>query len=164
MSRHLSLPLLTLLLALPAAAQTSASATPARDALQSGAANPACAMSAVTGDACPSADASAVAVSSSAAKPVPSTPAIAHRQETVVPDPAAKKKGGSFLSKAGKGISDYFDSDMVKEGTAFGAAIGMLLLAWSPVGLIGGALIGAAVGAIICGGLISKIWHHFKKA
>lgn len=162
MPRIPALALLALLLALPAAAQVTASPTPVRDSLQAGAANPACSMGAVTGEACPTADAPAVTASTSAATPVATTPAIVHRPASEVPDPAATKKGPGFLSKAGKGISDYFDDDGVKEGTAFGAAIGMLLLAWSPVGLIGGALIGAAAGAIICGGLISKIWHHFK--
>ncbi|HXT02375.1 MAG TPA: hypothetical protein VN915_17005 [Elusimicrobiota bacterium] len=163
MPRNTALALIALVLAIPAAAQQAAS-TPVRDALQAGAANPACAMSAVTGDACASGDVSAVASSTAAAKTDPSAPAIAHRAETVVPDPAAKKKKGSFMGKAEKGIGDYFSDDMVKEGTAFGAAAGMLLLAWSPVGIIGGALIGAAVGAIICGGLISKLWHHFHKS
>jgi hypothetical protein len=161
MPRNPSLALLALVLALPAAAQQAAN-TPARDALQAGAANPACAMSAVTGEACPSTDVSAVSSSTAAAKPDISRPQVGHRAEAVVPDPAAKKKS-SFVGGAMKGIKNYFDDDMVKEGTAFGAAIGMLLLAWSPVGLIGGALIGAAVGAIICGGLISKIFHHFHK-
>ena len=164
MSRIPSLSLLALILALPAAAQVAAGPTPARDALQAGAANPECSMSGITGDACPTTDVSAVSSSTSAAKPDVTTSPMAHRADAVVPDPAAKQKGPGFLSKAGKGISDYFYDDNVKEGTAFGAAIGMLLLAWSPVGLLGGALIGAAVGAIICGGLISKIFHHFKKS
>jgi len=161
MARIPALSLLAVLLALPAAAQVTAGPTPARDALQAGAANPDCAMSGITGDACPAADVSAVSASTGAARPDVTSGAIAHRADPVVPDPVPKKKGGSFFGKATKGISDYFSDDMVKEGTAFGAAIGMLLLAWSPVGIVGGALIGAAVGAVICGGLISKIFHHF---
>jgi hypothetical protein len=151
--------LVALVLALPAAAQQAAS--PALDTLRSGAANPACSMTGVTGEGCTATDGSAVSASTSAVKPDPSQGAIAHREEAVVPSPAAKK--GSFVGGAVKGVKNYFSDDMVKEGTAFGAAIGMLLLAWSPVGIIGGALIGAAVGAIICGGLISKIFHHFHK-
>src|SRR3569832_1093194 len=118
MPRFASLSAFALVLALPAAAQMTAGPTPARDALQAGAANPDCAMSGITGDACPSTDVSAVASSTSAAKAVVTTPAAAHRAGADVPDPAAKQKGPGFLSKAGQGISDYFDDDGVKEGTA----------------------------------------------
>lgn len=163
MHRNLALPLLALILALPAAAQSAAN-TPARDALQSGAANPECGMNGVTGEACPTTDVSAVSSSTGAAKADPSQPAIAHRKDAVVPEPPAKKKGGSFFGKAENKIGNYFSDDKVKEGTAFGAAAGMLLLAAGPVGILGGAVIGAAVGAIICGGLIQKIWHHFHKS
>lgn len=162
MSRYLALPVLTLILALPAAAQTT-SPTPARDVLQAGAANPECTLSGITGDACPTTAVSAVSSSTGSAKSDASGAAIAHRKDADVPSPASKKKNDSFLGKAEHKIGKYFSDDGVKEGTAFGAAIGMLLLASTPVGIIGGALIGAAVGAIICGGLISKIWHHFHK-
>lgn len=156
MPRNL-LPLLALILALPAAAQEAAKA-PALDALRAGAANPDCAMGGVTGEACPSTDAAVVESSTAAARVEAAQPAIAHREETVVPSPSPiKAKVGSFVH----GVGDYFSSDGVREGVAFGAAIGMLLLAASPVGIVGGALIGAAVGAVICGGLIQKVWHHF---
>jgi len=160
MSRHLALPLLTLILALPAGAQMTASPTPARDLLTAGAANPECAMSGVTGEACPTTDVSAVSASTGAARPDVTTAPLAHHAAADVPPPEGNK-AGAFFKGAVKGISDYFDDDGVKQGTAFGAAIGMLLLASTPVGIIGGALIGAAVGAILCGGLIQKLWHHF---
>lgn len=153
------MPLLALALALPAAAQKTAT-TPALDALASGAAKPDCAMNGVTGEACTSTDAPSVASSTSTAKPGVTMSAITHREDSVVPSPSPiKKKAGSII----KGIKDYFGSDTVKAGMGFGAAIGMLLLAASPVGLISAAVIGAAVGAIICGGLIQKIFHHFLK-
>jgi hypothetical protein len=117
-------------------------------------------MSAVTGEACPTVDVSVVGASTPTVKTAPATPAATHRAGADVPSPAAKKKG-SFMGGAMKGIKKFFASDEAKEGTAFGAAIGMLLLSWSPVGIIGGALIGAAIGAVIGGGLIAKLFHKF---
>lgn len=147
---------------MPAAAQVAVSpetSRPALSALQAGAANPDCAMSGVTGDACPSSAVSVPAGSTTTTTGAATTPSITHRTGSDVPPPE-KKKGGSLL----KGVKKYFDSDMVKEGTAFGAMFGMLLFAGAgPLGLLGGAVLGAAIGAILCGGLIGKLFHHKSK-
>jgi hypothetical protein len=161
MNIHRLIPLLSLslaTLAAPAAAQTAASQdAPALSALKAGAANPDCSMSGVTGDACPGSGAAVPAGPATSAKGGATQPAIAHRSGADVPTPEKKKKKGSLL----KGVKDYFSDDMVKEGTAFGAGIGMLLFAGAgPLGIIGGGLLGAAVGAIICGGLFGKLFHH----
>ena len=157
MTRIRWIPFLSLAFALPAAAQQTS--RPALSALRSGAANPDCAMNAVTGEACPQ-DASAVQASTGAAMSYPTTPAIAHQDAPAVPSPSPIKK---TLGSWTKGVTDYFSPDEVKAGVGVGAAIGMLLLASTPVGIIGGALIGAALGAIVVGGLIGKIWHAVHK-
>jgi hypothetical protein len=68
-----------------------------------------------------------------------------------------KASGGGFFS----GIGSFFSSlpmNQMMAGAAFGGAIGMLFGFGSPVGVIGGALIGGLLGAIVGSGLIGKMF------
>ena len=151
---------LTLVFATAAAAAPcppASSSTPALDQLKGAAASGD--MAAVTGDGCtqtPAEDPSGKTkgtAASDTAKPKP--PAS-------VPDLTVKKpasSGDSIWSKIKKPF-EGLPINQTLAGAGFGALAGMILFMGTPVGLIGAALIGAFVGAVLFSGIISKLMGH----
>jgi hypothetical protein len=87
-----------------------------------------------------------------------STP-VKDSQAGAPPAPGADKdgSGGGFFS----GIKNFFSglpTNQILAGVGFGAAVGMLFGFGTPVGMIGGALIGGLIGAVLGSGVIGKLF------
>jgi hypothetical protein len=140
-------------------AATTPSATPALDALKASAASGD--MSAVTGDGCAQTPGSSAAGKKdpAAAADAKKTPAPKTQEVPTVTDQAPASDGPSFFSKV-KGFFSDIPVNQTMAGVGFGAGIGILaaIIFASPVGWFGGALIGAAVGAVLFSGVIGKLF------
>ena len=88
----------------------------------------------------------------------PAPPPVTDQKTTTGPPPSPP---GQDNGGGGGGFGSFFSSLPVNQmlaGVGFGAAVGMLLGFGTPMGMIGGAVIGGLIGAVFGSGLIGKLF------
>ena len=131
------------------------SSTPAMDQLKGAAATGD--MSGVTGDGCPQTATTPTALpGATVSTTTVKTPTAATVPSVTDQSDHKDSSGGGFFSGL-KDLTHGLPINQTLAGTGFGAAIGMLLLAATPVGIIGGLLIGGLIGAVLGSGIIGKL-------